>query len=335
MGLRAAGGAAVMLAAAALGCATPGNGDLKVKLLDSATDEPANVFVYFSVDAKTGQPIPDLQSSSFKVYEDGKLIPEKKGRRVLVAPRVVEARFTLVLVDMSGPVVDTEYLPEVVSSLIRMSERLGRIHHQFAVSVFDGGDQLAPILGFGGKDAREALDGMRQYRPQNRTSNLNAAVMQGIQELEKQMAAATAPHKFGNLVLYTDRADLAHKVSPQDLNAALDRTPADVYVVAAGPGVKREELSAIARTAGFYSSEPKDIAKGFTETIRRIEVASAGRYLISYCTPKRKGEHRLEIVVVTEGDSGKLGRRYSAVGFKDGCTPKRIPVFEPKDDAKP
>jgi hypothetical protein len=296
-------------------------------MLAATSQMPANVAVHFSVGTKTGQPIVGLSPANFKIYEDGKLVPEKKGKRALLDPRMAEAHFTLVLVDLSGPVVDSEYLPELARAIGQFVERVGKAQ-QVAVSVFDGREAITPMFGFGAEDTKAALESIRKYRPTERNSNLNGAVIQGLADLEKHMASATAAHKFGNLVVFTDRSDLAKKVPAAELETALDKTPADVYVIATGEKIKRDELAHIARTDAFYSSKPSELTQGFTELGKHLEMTTAGHYLLSYCSPKRKGEHNVEIQVVTETEQGKLSHRFSADGFKKGCSPKHRPGFE-------
>jgi hypothetical protein len=321
---------AMAVAMAAAGCAgSSSGGGLQVKMLAATSAPPANVGLHFSVGSKTGEPVLGLERANFRIFEDGKLVSETKGKRALLDPRMVEAQFTLVLVDLSGPVVESEDMPELVRAVGQFVERVGKIE-QVAVSVFDGRDDLVPIIEFGATGGKEALEEMGKFRPKDRNGNLNGAVMRGVAELEKQMAAATASRKGGNLVLFTDRSDLAHKVSAAELDAALDKTPAEVYVIATGEKIKKEELGHIARTDAFYSEKSKDLTTGFTQLGKHIEATTAGHYLLSYCSPKRKGEHRLEIEVVTDTDHGKLTHRFNAAGFRKGCSPKHRPAFDDK-----
>ncbi|HZL21232.1 MAG TPA: hypothetical protein VFG23_26090, partial [Polyangia bacterium] len=104
--------AVVSVLAAAPGC----GGSLKVTKLAASATRPANIAVYLSVMDKTGEPVGGLAPANFRVYEDGKLISETKGKRALLDPGVVGVHFALLLVDLSGPVVDSEYLPDLASS---------------------------------------------------------------------------------------------------------------------------------------------------------------------------------------------------------------------------
>jgi hypothetical protein len=314
-----------------IGCGTS-SGNLKLKVLDTAAQPPANVAVYFSATDKAGQPLTSLKLEDVKIYEDGKPVSEKKGKRAFLDLKMVESHTTLILVDMAGPLVDSEYLPELVKAVGQMVDRLTKAHHEVAVSVFDGTEELIPMFGFGADNPKEAVEVMAKFRPKDRNSNLNGAIFQGVAALEKQMATSSAAHKQGNLVIFTDRGDLAHKVSADVVSKALDKTPADVYFIATGENLKKEEIAPMARTDAFYSSKTSELSMGFTGLAKALEGSTAGRYLLGYCSPRRKGEHDLEVEVTTETDSGKISQHFSAKGFKKGCSPKKKPAFRAKAD---
>src|SRR5450631_341550 len=99
---------AVSSLAPVLGC----GGSLKVTKLAASAQRPANIAVYLSVLDKTGQPVGGLNPENFRVFEDGKLISEAKAKRALLDPGIVGVHFSLLLVDLSGPIVDSEYLPD-------------------------------------------------------------------------------------------------------------------------------------------------------------------------------------------------------------------------------
>jgi hypothetical protein len=332
--LRAKGLLAAFAVAAAAGCGTgAGNGGLKVKRLAAVAYEPANIAVYFSVDTKSGEPVSDLQPASFRIFEDGKLVPAAKGKRQLLDPKIVEARYTLILLDMSGPVVDEEYLPDMVSGAAKVAEAASR-DGQVAISVFDGEAEVVEMLGFGAPGGREAMAAVRKFRPRSRSSNLYGAIQQSVETLQHQLANASAAHRYGTLVVFTDRTDLAHKVAAEAFRKSLEATPLSIYAVGVGAGVDGADLGRWAKAGVFVSKEGKDTAKGFAEIARKLGAASANHYVLSYCTPKRKGEHELQIVVDTGeeggGDSGKLTYRYNAEGFTSGCSAKHKPDFGEK-----
>jgi hypothetical protein len=193
---------------------------------------------------------------------------------------------------------------------------------------------VVPMLGFGAKGGREALEAMRKFRPRTRNANLHGAIQQSLETLRHQLAGASAPHRYGTLVVFTDRGDLANKVSAEAIKKIVDGDPpVAIYVVAAGAGVDGAKLGPLARGSLFLSKEPKDVRKGLAEAAEKVQGASSNHYVFSYCTPKRKGEHELEIKVETgqeeagARDSGSLVYKFSAEGFGSGCSPKQKPAF--------
>ena len=97
-----------------------GSGTLKVTKLAASAQRPANIAVYLNVKDKSGQPVGGLNPENFRIYEDGKLISESKAKRALLDPGMVGAHYALLLVDLSGPLVDSEYLPDLALSLIHI-----------------------------------------------------------------------------------------------------------------------------------------------------------------------------------------------------------------------
>src|SRR5689334_19355769 len=69
-----------------LGCAGgPGaGGGLQVKQVTTVAQPPGNVAAYFTVYTKTGQPVTDLDVPNFKIFENDKLVSEKKAKRALL-----------------------------------------------------------------------------------------------------------------------------------------------------------------------------------------------------------------------------------------------------------
>src|SRR5438045_9481075 len=104
---------ALVLAATSVGCGSSG-GTLKRTTIAAAADPPANVAVYVDVKDKAGRPIPGLAEKNFRVYEDGKLVTTSKAKRVLLEPKEFDKRYILLLLDMRGPIVHSEDLPDLM-----------------------------------------------------------------------------------------------------------------------------------------------------------------------------------------------------------------------------
>ena len=114
-------GPVLFAALAGIGCGS--SGTLRVTKVAVSTQKPGNLALYLDV-RDNGRPVPGLQEKDFRVYEDGKLISPKKGKRALLDADVVSANFAIVQVDLSGPIADSEYLPDLARDASRTSPRI-------------------------------------------------------------------------------------------------------------------------------------------------------------------------------------------------------------------
>ena len=204
----------ILAGAASVGAMGSGCGSLKVTKIAGATQRPANVAIYVDVHDTSGNAVPGLEEKNFRVYEDGKLVPPAKAKRALLEPKAFGVKFTLVLLDLSGPMADSEDLPDLATAVGKFVEHLSE-KQLVGVSVFDGNDEVAPFLGFGaeGDQIPGLVEGLRKFRPRNRNTNWNGAVYQGLHTVEEQLNASTVPQKSGALVLFTDRGTISPTAS--------------------------------------------------------------------------------------------------------------------------
>jgi hypothetical protein len=320
-------GPVLFAALAGIGCGS--SGTLRVTKVAVATQKPGNVALYLDV-RDGGKPVAGLQEKDFRVYEDGKLISPKKGKRALLEADVVSANFAIVQVDLSGPIADSEYLSDLAESVAHFAQDLND-RQEVAVNAFDGNDEVAPFLAFGaGKEQfRKLADGLKKFRPRNRNSNLFGAVYQGISALEEKLASTAVAEKQATLIVFTDRSDLSHTVGIEQMKEKLKSTPVQVYIVGVGEQINRQELTMLARAGTYLSNDPRAFKKGFEEINQKLVSLADGRYVLSFCSTKRKGSsHKLEIEVETPVGEAKVSHKFSAVGFRNGCTPTTKPVFE-------
>lgn len=311
--------------AALLGCG--GSGSVHVTKIAVATQKPSNLAFYLDV-KENGKPVPGLQEKDFKVYEDGKLVPAKKGKRALLDADVTSANFAIIQVDLSGPMADSEHLPDLAATVARFAQDLNE-RQEVAVNAFDGNDEVAPFIGFGsGKEQFKNLsEGLRKFRPRSRNSNLFGAVYQGISALEEKLANSAVSDKQATLIVFTDRDDLSHTVGIEQIKEKVKGTPVQIYVIGAGEGINKQNLTWLGRTGVFLSNDPAGFKKGFEELNQKLVSLADGRYVFSFCSTKRKGSHKLEIEIATPNGEAKVSHKFSASGFKNGCSPKTKPVF--------
>jgi hypothetical protein len=316
--------AAVSAVAVLLGGA--GCAGLKLQLVDASVRRPSNVAVYFTVDTKGGEPVADLTPQDFTIYEDKQPVSMLESKQTILQPEVAAIHYTLLLVDMSGSVVDSGDMPALVQAAASFADRVGP-YQKVAVSTFDGSPHLTPVVGWGG-NVRAGINSLATRRPRDPSTNLNGGVIEGVRALQQQMDRAPVPLRFGTLVVFTDGTDRAHRASPEQVSQALDGAGFETYVIGVGQEVDGTQLRSIGRSGTFASQNRADIQKGFDEVGARIEASSKRYYLLSYCSPSRAGEHDVEVEAHARGTSGRLQYRFNAAGFGPNCDPSQRPAFD-------
>jgi hypothetical protein len=314
-----------MLGLCAVLSASAGCG-LKLQLVDHSVKKPSNVAVYFTVETHNNDPVANLTPQDFVIYEDRQPVSALESKQTILQPEVAAIHYTLLLVDMSGSVVDSGDMPKLIQAASSFADRVGP-YQKVAVFSFDGSPHLTQVVGFGG-NVRGGIASLATRRPRDPSTNLNGAVIEGLRVLSHEMEHGPVPLRFGTLVVFTDGTDRAHRASADDVDRALEGSGIESYVIGAGQEVDRSQLSRIGRQGTFASQNPADVQKGFDEIAARIEAASRRYYLLSYCSPSRAGEHEVEIEAKGAGSSGRLAYRFNAEGFGPDCDPNTKPAFD-------
>ena len=299
---------------------------LKLGLVDHSVKKPSNVAVYFTVETHGGQPVANLTPQDFRIFEDKQPVSILESKQTILQPEVAAIHYTLLLVDMSGSVVDSGDMPALIQAASSFGDRVGP-YQKVAVYSFDGSPHLTPVVSFGG-NVRAGVNALASRRPRDPSTNLNGAVIEGVRLLTHQMEHAPVPLRFGTLVVFTDGTDRAHRASPEEVTQSLDSAGFETYVIGAGQEVDKAQLSKIGRSGTFASQNRADVQKGFDEIGARIEASSRKFYLLSYCSPSRAGEHEVEIEAHGAGASGRIAYRFNAQGFGPNCDPNQRPAFD-------
>jgi hypothetical protein len=324
-------GVIVGLALAQSACPKPKEPTLDMRLINSSVLRPSNVAVYFSVETPEGAPVANLSAKSFRIYEDDQLISPYESKQTILNPQVAVSHHVILLLDLSGSIVESGSL----SSLIQAANSfVGRVAKQREIAVygFDGRKRLIPVAGFT-KDqerVRTALEELRDHKVKDPSTNLNGAVVNAINELEKQIGRSRRPLRFATLVVFTDGTDRAHRVTAEELYKVLEKSPVNVFVAGLGGEIDESQLSSLGRSGFVKAEDRENIAAAFEQIANRIEASGQKFYLLSYCSPARAGQHQLRVEVTYEGLRGSLTHEFDADGFRPGCDPNRKPRFSLK-----
>lgn len=278
---------------------------LTVTRVNSSEEKPNNVYVFFTV--KEGEdPVGGLQASNFQIYEDDQLVSPFESMQIILNPEVAAVSYTLLLLDMSGSVKWSKSSDQLVDAALSFEERVGK-SQKVAVYAFDGSAEIHPIVPFTetkGQVAR-GVEGLRDYEPRDPSTNLHGAVIAGLETLKKALDKDPKPLKFGTLVVFTDGTDRAARVSGDEMRAALespDYEYYETYAIGVGEEIDQKTLDSIGSSASEKVADYRKMGEAFDRIADSIENHMKRFYLLSYCTPARRGEHRVRIQVTTGGE---------------------------------
>jgi hypothetical protein len=301
---------------------------LNLQLHNQSVQKPSNVALYFSVETADGLPVPDLKAESFMIYEDDRLISPFESKQTILNPEVAVSHHILLLLDLSGSITESGSLPTLIEAARMFAERVTRTH-PMAVYGFDGGPKLLPAVAFTTRSGvvQSGLKRLSGKRVKDPSTNLNGAVVEAVGVLEKQIAKASQPLRFGTLVVFTDGTDRAHRVTEDVMFDVLDQASVNVFVIGLGGEIDARQLAKLGRTGFVKANEAAAIGTAFDEVAALIEAAGRKFYLLSYCSPSRAGTHSLRVEVEAGGAGGYLEHIFNADGFGPGCNPTTKPRF--------
>jgi len=310
---------------ALVGC----GGGLQVTMVQSGFARPSNVAVFFTVDTAGGDPVPGLQATDFRIYEDGSIVSVDESRQTIINPEVAAEHYTLLLVDMSGSVSESDQVPLIVQAVHDFSGQVEQ-YQKVAIYAFDGAEEIHPIVPFSNSrgGAAAGANALGSFHPRDPSTNLNGAIVQGVQVLDDALEHSQVPLHFATLVVFTDGTDHAARVSADDMSAALDEAKYDVFAIGVGNELDEHILGRIGRSGYRRVEDAAGVQQAFTEIGQRIVGYTQRYYLLSYCSPARAGQHEVTIEAVTPDASGEVTYQFDAAGFGPDCDPARPPRME-------
>ena len=311
-------------------------GALQVRMINSAQKKPSNVWVFFTVDRGKNEPVGGLTADDFIIFEDGGIVSKFESKQVIQNPEVAAVMYTMLLVDMSGSITESGQVDTLVDAAKAFSERVGKTQ-KVGVYAFDGEEKLHAVVPFTETpgSVQGGLDGLRKYKPKDPSTNLNGAVIAGLRELSTSLDREKKPLKFGTLVLFTDGTDRAARASADDMRRALDDEKYQDYqklAIGVGAEISKNQLAEVGRDGTDLASERTRVKEAFDKIADKIEAHSKRFYLLSYCTPARRGQHEVRIEVHAKNPDGmaSIGYLFNADGFDADCDPNAPPTFDMK-----
>jgi hypothetical protein len=308
-----------------IGC----GGGLKPSLIDAASRKPSNVAVYFAVDDEDGEPVADLLASDFNIYEDGKLVSRDESRQSIVNPEVAAVHYTLLLVDMSASVTESDQVEKIVAASTEFAARV-ETYQKVAVYAFDGSPTLYEVTPFTESETRasQGVGKLSGFMTKDPSTNLHGAIVQALEKLDRALDQAKVPLRFGTLVVFTDGTDRAARVTYQEMLDAIEASEYSTFAIGVGNEIDDTTLSRIGKSGYIRVENSAELADGFKQIGDRIVRHTRRYYLLSYCSPARAGKHKVTVQAVSKGQRGELSYDFDANGFGPGCDATKPPPFD-------
>lgn len=304
-------------------------GSLKMNLIDASSRKPSNVAMFFSVDNSDDEPVANLLASDFKIYEDGKLVSPSESSQTIVNPELAAVHYTLLLVDMSASVTESDQVDRIVQA---SSDFITNVepYQKVAVYAFDGSKDLYEITPFTVSEARgtQGVSKLREFSPRDPSTNLHGAILEALGKLKQGLGQSKVPLHFGTLIVFTDGTDRANRVPLQETLDAIEASEYSVFSIGVGNEIDDATLSRIGKTGYIRVENSEAIAGAFKEIGDRIVRFTRRYYLLSYCSPSRAGEHTVTAEAITKEASGKVSFEFDAKGFEPGCDASQPPPFD-------
>eukprot|EP00803_Ostreobium_quekettii_P008382 evm.model.scf_907.7 EVM.evm.TU.scf_907.7 scf_907:51432-55617(+) len=279
----------------------------------------------------------------FEVYEDRKL-----QRKTTIAELAYSVRqqqdylynFLTLLLDMSKSVASKqEYfedlkraIKELVPMLVPPNNQQALHKLKLRILAFAGGSDRSTVnhvlLDYQCSSdvvskVTDLVDGLshpEELFADYRSTALNLAVSVALSDLIATVDDFDADFVSGTLVAFTDGDDTAGTYPTSSLYEELDSVPPQVNMFSIGVGnVSEAKLKRIGVDGYVKVSSSDSLQEGFSQVTRKLMLASQNRYLLEYCSPKRGGEHDIQVQVRSQSAGSACRFYFDASDFDDSC----------------
>lgn len=317
-------------------CLGFGENDLILSIQEQFTSPPSKISILFRVNDAEGNPVAGLTANQFTIYEQGRnddcfntISSAESFARISPNAQIFKNN-TLLVLDLSNSVLQgslpelkvaatkfvTNVMPEEESDSFKM-----------AIYWFDGEDKLHVLEPLTSSIAalNEAIEGITPDISQDPSTDLYGAVIKSTRIAEDLLRNSQSNSSIGaaSIVIFTDGTDQASRYSEQSaLNAAENASNnISLYTIGLGSEIDQDVLQAIGKTSSAIASNASELENTFNLVSARVTERANSFYLFEYCTPKRdgSGKNNLVIRVIQGTRQGAVQTEFNATGFTSGC----------------
>lgn len=319
-----------------ISCDNNGNSgqEIDVSLIESQSELPAKIRLFFKVDLGEEHQFTTLEPSDFEIYENGSKISTLESQAQIQRDPGDYLYSSVLLLDLSGSILNNADLPKLKEAATAFIDQTipeeGEDLHgtrEMAVYWFDGEETVHPLVPFtpDGNELVEGIESIDEDISDDASTNLNGAVVQGLsimnsrlEEVKDDSDASIA----GSMVLFTDGTDQAGYVETSEAVDSVRNANQEhaVFTIGLGGEIDQEILESLGKDGFELAEDSLQLNDSFLAVAERLEAETNSFYVLEYCSPKRTGEHTLELRATYEDMFGSFRTEFSAEGFSGGCT---------------
>ena len=301
---------------------------LKLTLMSAETQDSGLVSLFIRVECD-GLPLKGLNESNFEIIENGDPISSfESQKRVSAATQSagdVFRSYTMLMLDMSGSIVDSNSVgPLVEASKAFVATTVGE-GASVGIFLFDGRSYIEELVPFTEDQAKldSGLDSLANYQVVDRSTNLNGAIIHGVERLRTtQLYEDKALLTGATLVIFTDGTDRAQRYTNLEAQAAANdaaRSGMTIYSVGLGVEVNIDELEALGQSGFEYIIDTSRLVDAFAGIAEKIDALNSGYYGVAYCSSARGGEQQIIVQVKYDNQISIVKTTFDAEIFGVGC----------------
>jgi uncharacterized protein YegL len=326
----------ILFTVAFTGCDSSDNSgeEIEIELIEAESEPPSKIQLFFKVNLGEENQFTTLQPSAFEIYEDGSQISRLESQADIQRDPGDFLYSSVLMLDLSGSVLNNADLPRLKEAATTFIERTMPVEgedlygtREMSVYWFDGEQSIHPLVDF--TSERDSLisgiESINEDISSDVSTNLNGAVIQGLsvinnrlQEIREDSTGSTA----GSMVLFTDGTDQAGYVSTEQAMDSVRNAGSDqsLFSIGLGGEIDQEILESFGKDGFELAEDSLELNDSFLAVAQRLEAESNSYYVLEYCSPKRSGQHTLELRATYEDKFGSFETQFSAEGFSGGCS---------------
>jgi len=311
-------------------CPEPEYSGIVLNLLKTETEAPAKVKVFFQAEYSDGLGVSALDTSNISIYEDDALISAFEADRAFKDDPEDFIFSTLLLLDLSGSVLNDQSLPNLKEAAISLIQEVipenSQDNAEMAIYWFDGEENIHLLYDFSSntQELINSVNSITENISLDNSTNLNGAVVQGIDLMENRINTLETNLKIlnaGSVLIFTDGTDRASRVTEEFAIQKTDSTSSNLtlFTVGLGGEINDAVLKKYGKDGFEFADNLQNLTESFAKIANRIKDKANSYYIFEYCSPKRAGMFNLSIDVKKNGKGGSLESTFSADGFSGGC----------------